>query len=75
MSQRNPYSHIDGKIYEVTFQAHFVQATTSIKFPCLLYVLWKTNDNIYNAETNRYNSQTEKVPFNETITLKVPLVY
>lgn len=75
MTQRNPYSQIDGKVYDVTFQAHFLQATTSIKFPCLLYVLWKTNDHLYNAETNRYSSQGEKVVINEMIVLKVPLVY
>lgn len=73
MAQKN--SQIDGKIFNVTLQAEISEASTAIKFPCLFYVLWKTNDQLYVTETQRYSQQAGKVNFNETITLTLPLIY
>lgn len=64
MAQKNYSSQIDGKIYNVTLQAEISEATTAVKFPCLFYVLWKTNDQHYIAETGRYSQQAGKVNIN-----------
>jgi hypothetical protein len=75
MAQKNTHGQIDGKVYNVTLQAEISEAITSVKFPCLFYVLWKTNDQQYVTETGKYSPQGGKVAIHETITLRLPLVY
>lgn len=75
MSQKNNNAQIDGKVYNLTIQAQIFSATTAVKFPCLFFVQWKTNDQQAITETGKYSPQKEKVSFDEIITLKTTLVY
>lgn len=56
--------HPDKSVYQVAIELNIVSATTTIRFPSLFSVQWKTNNQKVNIETNKYSPQGAKTQFN-----------
>lgn len=65
----------EGSVYSVTMQLEVVSAAAQIRFPCLLFAQWSTNNHKLCKETGRYAHVSGKADFHETLTLTTEMVY
>ena len=56
---------------KVTLKAHFLSATSTIRFPSYFTVLWKSNDPSYLQETARAEVKQGLAVFDQTLTLSL----
>ena len=57
-------SHSDKIVYLVAVQLKVLSATTTVRFPCLFSVQWRTNNQKVSVETAKYSPQSGKTDFN-----------
>ena len=65
----------DKTVYSVSIQAMIASATTTVRFPCLFSVQWRTNNHKVSIETAKYSPQGGKTDFNESLTMTTEVAF
>lgn len=68
-------AHSDKSVYQVAVELNILSATTTVRFPCLFSVQWKTNNQKVNIETGKYGPQGSKTEFNQKLVMKTEIGY
>lgn len=65
----------DKSAFSVTIQLSVRSATFAVRFPCLLSVQWRTNNQKVNVETAKYSPQGGRTDFNEDLNMRTEIAF
>ena len=65
----------EGTVCSMTLQLEVLAASAQIRFPCLLFAQWSTNNHKVVKETGRYAHVQGKADVKETLTITTEMVY